>query len=168
MKSIQTATVKNIPAIQSIAQRTWPVTFKNILSPDQIAYMLDLMYGTETLVGLIESTQNVFLLALDDKEIPIGFAAYEINHKGSRCTKIHKLYVLPSAQGLGIGNLLCSEIGQRARQASEERIKLNVNKYNHKAISFYEKAGFQTVAEETIPIGQGYLMEDFVMEKPIS
>ena len=44
-----------------------------------------------------------------------------------------------------------------------ETINLNVNRFN-KAVDFYKNKGFQIVKEETIDIGKGYLMEDFVME----
>jgi ribosomal protein S18 acetylase RimI-like enzyme len=49
--------------------------------------------------------------------------------------------------------------------AIEEAMKtiiLNVNRFNP-AVSFYEKYGFRTVKEEVIDIGQGFVMDDFVM-----
>ncbi|MCC5936316.1 MAG: GNAT family N-acetyltransferase [Lunatimonas sp.] len=167
MQRIRTATLADIPSIQSIAHRTWPVTFDKILSPDQITYMLEMMYGRETLAELIKAKQTIFLLGLDETQTPVGFAAYECRCKGKKNTKINKLYVLPSAQGLGVGRALCSEISLRALVAGDESLTLNVNKFNQPAMAFYQKAGFQVVAEETIPIGKGYLMEDFVMEKPL-
>jgi ribosomal protein S18 acetylase RimI-like enzyme len=42
-------------------------------------------------------------------------------------------------------------------------IFLNVNK-NNEARFFYEKLGFSLVKEEVIAIGQGYVMDDYVME----
>jgi ribosomal protein S18 acetylase RimI-like enzyme len=39
---------------------------------------------------------------------------------------------------------------------------LNVNRFNP-AVSFYEKYGFRTVKEEVIDIGNGFVMDDFVM-----
>lgn len=41
---------------------------------------------------------------------------------------------------------------------------LNVNRYN-KAKGFYERLGFNVIGEENIPIGNGYFMNDYVMEK---
>ncbi|WP_209330393.1 GNAT family N-acetyltransferase [Lunatimonas salinarum] len=165
MEKVRIATPGDIPMIQAIAQTTWPVAFKDILSQNQIDYMLARMYGSDVLSELIGTKQNIFLLALDAMLQPVGFAAYELNYRGGKQTKIHKLYVLPSAQGLGSGTELCAEVGRQAMKVGNDKLTLNVNKYNHTAISFYEKAGFQTVKEETIPIGEGYLMEDFVMEK---
>ena len=40
--------------------------------------------------------------------------------------------------------------------------------YSRDSIRFYEKLGFSVVGEEDIDIGQGYFMNDFVMEKKLS
>jgi hypothetical protein len=44
-------------------------------------------------------------------------------------------------------------------------MRLNVNKYNQRAIAVYQKKGFVQVAAEVVPIGGGYVMDDYVMEK---
>jgi hypothetical protein len=41
-----------------------------------------------------------------------------------------------------------------------------VNRFNT-ALGFYKRIGFSIVTEENIDIGQGYWMEDYVMEMPI-
>ena len=46
------------------------------------------------------------------------------------------------------------------------RLHLNVNKFND-AVQFYERAGFVTIKEEDIDIGQGYFMNDYVMVKDL-
>jgi ribosomal protein S18 acetylase RimI-like enzyme len=40
---------------------------------------------------------------------------------------------------------------------------VNVNRHN-KALHFYEKYGFKIIREEDIDIGEGYFMNDYVME----
>lgn len=45
-------------------------------------------------------------------------------------------------------------------------LELNVNRQN-KARIFYEKFGFVIVEEKDIPIGNGYFMNDYVMQKVI-
>ena len=46
-------------------------------------------------------------------------------------------------------------------------LQLNVNR-NNKAKEFYERQGFAVIKEEDIDIGNGYLMNDYVMEKVLS
>jgi ribosomal protein S18 acetylase RimI-like enzyme len=42
-------------------------------------------------------------------------------------------------------------------------LELNVNKYNP-ALGFYKKLGFSVISEEVIEIGEGYVMDDYIME----
>ena len=46
-------------------------------------------------------------------------------------------------------------------------LELNVNKYNS-AIAFYKKKNFRIIKEELIDIGEGYVMDDYVMRKALS
>jgi diamine N-acetyltransferase len=161
---IKLASKKEIPIIQQIAQKTWPPTFKGILSRDQIEYMLDLMYGTESLEEQMTNKNHCFILATENNKA-LGFSSFEINNQGNK-TKIHKLYVLPNAQGKGCGKLLLKAIVSEALNKGNEAILLNVNKYNE-AVNFYKKLDFEIVKEEVIPIGKGYVMDDYVMEKKL-
>jgi catechol 2,3-dioxygenase-like lactoylglutathione lyase family enzyme len=43
------------------------------------------------------------------------------------------------------------------------RIILNVNKYN-RAKEFYQKLGFSVYSEGIFDIGEGYVMDDYLME----
>ena len=72
--------------------------------------------------------------------------------------------ILPASQGKGVGAALINSIGEIAIENKNESLLLNVNRYN-KAVGFYEKVGFKVVGNEDIDIGDGFLMEDFIMEK---
>jgi ribosomal protein S18 acetylase RimI-like enzyme len=106
-----------------------------------------------------------FLLAQEAAQC-LGYLSYETNYRGLPKTKIHKVYILPQAQGLGIGQLLFERVYELAAAHHNPTVTLNVNR-NNRAIRFYEKQGFVKIAEENIDIGQGFLMEDAVMEKKI-
>jgi ribosomal protein S18 acetylase RimI-like enzyme len=71
--------------------------------------------------------------------------------------------VLPELQGAGLGRYFFEWVKTKAIDNKQKKIFLNVNK-NNKARFFYEKLGFSQVKEEVIAIGQGYVMDDYVME----
>jgi len=71
--------------------------------------------------------------------------------------------LLPETQGKGFGKFMINEIVKIAKSNNQKGIYLNVNKYNT-AKFFYEKVGFTIVKEEVIDIGNGYVMDDYVME----
>jgi diamine N-acetyltransferase len=153
---------EELPKVQSIAHRTWPSTFANILSPEQIEYMLNWMYSIEMLESQFEKG-HTFLLAEEDGK-KLGFAGFELNHAEGPKAKLHKIYLLPEAQGKGAGKALILEVANRARNAGQKSLLLNVNKYNQKAIDFYGRIGFTEIYKEVIDIGNGYVMDDVVME----
>lgn len=167
MISITEATEADLPIIQSIAHRTWPNTFAEILSPTQMGYMLEMMYSLDALRAQVNN-HHIFLLAKDGvRNEYLGYISYELNYKGQPLTKIHKIYLLPASQGKGVGRLLIDCVMDRAIRQHNNRLGLNVNR-NNKAIQFYERMGFAVVGQENIDIGDGFVMEDFVMEKSLN
>lgn len=167
MIAITEATEHDLPIIRDIACQTWPTTFGEILSPSQISYMLDMMYSLDALKTQIKDKNHVFLLAQDaGNKKYLGYISYEFDYEGQSRTKIHKIYLLPASQGKGVGRLLINNVAKLGIEHKNVNLALNVNRFN-KAIQFYERMGFTNVGNETIDIGDGFLMEDFVMEKPI-
>jgi GNAT superfamily N-acetyltransferase len=167
MITVTAATEHDLSIIREIAYQTWPSTFGEILSTAQIGYMLDMMYSMDALNTQVNEKNHVFLLAQEsDSKIYLGFTSYEFDYKGQSKTKIHKIYLLPASQGKGVGRLLIDQVAELASAHGNDTLSLNVNKYN-KAVQFYERMGFSTVDTETIDIGNGFIMDDYVMEKPM-
>ncbi|UJP63935.1 GNAT family N-acetyltransferase [Mongoliitalea daihaiensis] len=164
MIEIRKASISDIPFIKSIAEETWPITFGNILNESQIRYMLDWMYSTETLQQQIETENHQFLVAQTRAgDSVLGFAGIQHGIE-NELTKIHKLYIRPKAQGMGVGRRMMDQITELAHEQGDYGIFLNVNKYNTQAIDFYQYLGFIKVSEEVIDIGNGYVMDDYVMQ----
>lgn len=101
MKLIE-ADLSAIPAIRKIADEVWPKTFGNILSSRQISYMMDMMYSTDALEHQMKEQGHRYILAMDGEE-PVGYISYETGYRGRSWTKIHKIYVLSTMQGHGVG-----------------------------------------------------------------
>jgi diamine N-acetyltransferase len=160
------ASLAEVRAIQQVAYQTWPDTFKEILTPAQIDYMLNWMYNTESLSASIQHPHQAFWLYQENGET-LGFAGIEHHFDGKNATKLHKIYVLPQAQGKQIGKQLLEKVISEARNAGSTALLLNVNRYNN-ATAFYERQGFIITNEVNIDIGNGYLMEDYEMELSIT
>jgi ribosomal protein S18 acetylase RimI-like enzyme len=161
---ISVATKNQLPLVQELAQKIWPNTYREILSVEQLRYMLDKFYSLESLKLQLHSN-HVFLL-IQEKNTFLGFLDYELDYEKSGKTKIHKIYVLPETQGQGIGKLFVIYVEEIAKKANQHGILLNVNRFN-KAVGFYENLGFNKTQTLDIQIGNGYLMEDYVMEKEL-
>lgn len=158
-------TDENFTSIREIAKEVWPIAYGTILSREQLDYMMEMMYSVTSLQQQANEKGNHFILATKN-EIPVGFAAYEFNYNKKPKTKIHKIYILPNHQAKGIGKQLMDFIINKAKERHQKALILNVNKKNI-AIRFYERIGFTISFEEVIDIGNGYVMDDYVMEKSI-
>jgi ribosomal protein S18 acetylase RimI-like enzyme len=96
--------------------------------------------------------------------LPVGFASYsEVNPS---IYKLHKIYILPNQQGFGIGKQVIDYIIDDIQQRGATALQLNVNR-NNPAKNFYEKIGFEVVRSEDGDIGNGYFMNDYIMEKKL-
>ncbi|MCC8188647.1 MAG: GNAT family N-acetyltransferase [Bacteroides sp.] len=165
MKLIE-ADLSAIPAIRKIADEVWPRTFGNILSSRQISYMMEMMYSTDALERQMKEQGHRYILALDGEE-PVGYISYETGYRGQSWTKIHKIYVLTTMQGRGVGRLLMEKVADIACTHGDDQLSLNVNRHNP-AIDFYRRMGFEIIDQEDIDIGGGFLMEDYVMNCPVT
>lgn len=165
MISISEAGLGDIKTIQEITNITWPITYGEILSQTQLDYMLGLFYSHEALAKQIENKEQLFYLILDSEAV-IGFIGIEHQYKNEAITKIHKIYLLPETQGKGYGKKVFDFIEELALENNSKQLLLNVNRFNT-ALNFYKKLGFEIKETVDIEIGNGYLMEDYVMGKTL-
>ncbi len=156
MIEIKLASKADLPLIQQLAYTIWSVAYKDILSKDQLAYMLDKMHSIETLTRLINDGHQ-FIIPYDDG-VAKGYACYKIHPDKIR---IEKLYVLPEQHSKGIGSLMMDYIIKKVKN-DVNLIELNVNRQN-RAVDFYKRLGFKITREVDIPIGEEYFMNDYVM-----
>lgn len=151
----------DVDVIRELAEKTWPLAYGKIISPEQLRYMLDMFYKPEALAAQMDQG-HIFLLAEINNE-PVGFASFSSTPEDN-VYKLHKLYVLPSTQGKGVGKLLIDFVSHEARKAGAEILRLGVNKYNP-AVQFYERMGFSKYKDEVTDIGHGFIMDDYILEK---
>jgi len=93
--------------------------------------------------GIETSGENRAIFVVKDEDKVVGFVAPGIMD-GQR--RIGAIYVLPEAQGKGLGRkLLDKAIDWHGR---DEDIYLHVASYNENAIGFYEKNGFEKTGRD--------------------
>jgi GNAT superfamily N-acetyltransferase len=159
---IRPATFTDIPFIRDIAYKTWPSAYEDLLGKQQVEYMLNRFYSVDSLEDQIKN-QHYFFLALKNY-VPIGFTSFSEVYHG--VYKLQKLYVLPNEQKTGVGQELLGTIETIARSRGAAKLQLNVNRKNV-AKSFYVRNGFTIIDKADIDIGNGYYMNDYIMEKQL-
>lgn len=160
--TIRKAYPADIPLIRDMAYQIWPQTYGSILSQEQLDYMLNLLYSEKVLHEQIEGNIE-FIIAYDGVH-PVGFASFGLVEP--TIYKLHKIYVLTSQQGKGTGRFIIEQLIKAMKAKGATALQLNVNRQNN-AKNFYEKLGFVVMKEEDVDIGNGYYMNDYVMEKEL-
>jgi len=160
--TIRKASSADIPLIREMAYKIWPSTYGGILSKDQLDYMLELIYSEKALKEQMEQNHE-FILVYDNNDA-VGFASFSLIEP--QVCKLHKIYVLSSQQGKGTGRIIIDHLINAMKDKGATALQLNVNRFNNAKL-FYEKLGFAIIREEDIDIGNGYFMNDYVMEKKL-
>ena len=150
--------------LEKLARAIWPSTYSDIISAAQIEFMLSWMYAEETLQSQFDEGHEFYILSAQNSDL--GFLALEwitsnTNNK-QHILKINKLYILSQQQNKGFGKALIQKAIQRASETNVSEIILQVNKAN-KAKDFYIHLGFQIKEEAIFDIGNGFVMDDYIM-----
>lgn len=162
MIQIFAAGIEHIDTIRQLAASIWPIAYKEILSSDQLNYMLNEFYNSKAIEEQMLTKGHQFFIVQNQNNEALGFAS--VSKENSSVFKLQKLYVLTQYQGQHLGRKLLGRVNDFCIENGGKCLILNVNRYN-KAIDFYQKHGFKIVSEVDIPIGNNYFMNDFVMER---
>jgi len=160
---LRKATEQDIPLIQELARRSWENAYADILSGEQMEYMLDTMYSDDEILSHLQQSNYHYYMILDEvNDLYDGFIGYENSYeKGT--TKLHRIYLVPESKGKGLGKKALTFLTEKVSESGDRRIILNVNKYNS-AKAFYESQGYTVYGEGVFDIGNGFVMDDYLME----
>lgn len=161
---LRKANAEDISIISELAEQIWPQTYSSYISEDQLRFMLDKMYNEEELLRQLASGHDFLIASEEGKDV--GFAGFSIFDPNIKAFKLNKLYVLPEMHGKGVGKILIDEVVNLAVRDGGKTLQLNVNR-NNNAKDFYLKAGFIIKETVDLDIGNGFFMNDYIMELPI-
>ncbi len=148
-------------AIANLAGEIWREHYTPLIGTEQVEYMLAKYQSPEQIAADIKANGYVYFTAEDNGKL-IGYSACQPREDH---LFLSKLYVHKDYRGKGISrNFLDEAITLRKQEYDLERIRLTVNKHNSGAIAVYQKWGFRTVESVRTDIGEGFVMDDYIME----
>jgi ribosomal protein S18 acetylase RimI-like enzyme len=158
----------DVAQVAELARAIWNRHYRSIITQAQIDYMLDQRYNAVRLTSELSMSEVFWELALADGRI-VGFSSsIDLALKdadGVNELKIDKLYVDVALHRQGLGGALIERAAARARAVGRDALVLAVNKNNEKAIAAYRKHGFSVRESVRVDIGQGFVMDDFIMQR---
>lgn len=162
---IEPVTEADVAALAALAREIWYAHYPAIIGTAQIEYMLGQRYDAGVVRAELRRGDWWWDKLMVDGAMA-GFASYFLSPEPGEM-KLDKLYVLPRHQRRGYGGLMIARACEVARARGCGRLALAVNKNNHSAIDAYRKHGFRVADAVVRDIGGGFVMDDYVMVKPV-
>ena len=144
-----------------LAHKIWNQHYVTIIGQDQVDYMLGKFQNIEAISNQIKNGYEYFVIF--NQNIPSGYLALVPNPNDKKLM-ISKIYVDSDFRGLGLGSKLMEFTLETAREGTFECVWLTVNKNNIKTIEWYKSKGFIIKQKIEMDIGNGFIMDDYLME----
>lgn len=164
------ASVLDIQSIQDMAEIAFRHTYKDLITPEQMDYMMEWMYSEHSITSQMDKGHEYHIASIDGKDVAyVSFRVDSPNDKGRILFHLEKIYVLPDYQGTGLGKMLLEYAESKMKQYAFPQscsYELNVNRGN-KAVGFYQKQGLYIDRTGDFPIGKGFFMNDYIMRKDL-
>ena len=163
--SIESLTAGDVGPLYALAREIWYAHYPAIISVAQIEYMLEERYNAGVVLAELQRDGMWWDKLLIAGEMA-GFASYFLSGNAGEM-KLDKLYVHPRLQRRGYGGMMIDRACEVARSRGCSRLVLAVNKNNRSAIAAYLKHGFSVGEAVVKDIGGGFVMDDYIMVKPV-
>ncbi len=154
--------VSDYSIIEKLANTIWREYYISILGLMQVEYMLT-KYQTESAIATqVDNGFEYFIINYKNKDV-----GYLSVIKENDTLFLSKIYILKNYRGRKIGKTAMQFIYDKAKNMNCNKVVLTVNKHNSNTISAYEKLGFKNIGSIVKDIGNGFVMDDYKMEKSI-
>ena len=163
MKSMikEVVSSEDIKTTANLAYKIWTKHYVPIIGQDQVNYMLENLQSEKAISEQLKSGYLYYLIYQED--VPVGYLGLRPNYPNGKLM-ISKIYIDSTARGLGYGYKLLDFVKQLCLERKIERIWLTVNRHNIDSINWYKKKGFVVDGEKQIDIGNGFIMDDYILE----
>lgn len=167
MFTITKISTESIPLIERLSSEIWHQVYSSLISTEQINFMLNMMYSRSSLEKQILELEHQFIIISTDEEA-VGYASYSLKSAAEPTIfRLNKLYLQPDNHGKGMGKAMIQFIINETIPLGAKFLELNVNKANP-TVTFYKKFGFTITEETVLQIGEGFVMDDYIMTLKIT
>ena len=162
--------VTDLPELLNMAQKAFVQAFtaknkpENVKAYSQEAFTMDQFqseYQTQgsTFFKLVSGTQIIGYTK-------VNLTPAQTDLHDPESLEVARLYLLDEFIGLGLGKMLLEQAIDFAKQNQKKYIWLGVWEHNSRAISFYERNGFEKFSSHPFPFGDE-VQTDWLMRKLI-
>lgn len=159
----QVNTAEETAEVARLAGEIWREYYVSIITMEQIDYMIEKFQSVQAITEQIFNQGYEYYIIRSD-----GSAAGYISARPAEGKLfLSKFYISKEYRGRSYASQALAFLEKLCKDRGLSHIWLTVNRHNESSIAVYEKKGFRTVREQIADIGNGFVMDDFIMEKEI-
>ncbi len=158
------ASEQDVVEVSRLAYEIWPEHYRPIIGQAQVDYMLEKFQSADAIAAQLREGYEYFLAL--DRGMSAGYLAILPNVNESKLL-LSKIYVLKQLRGRGLGKDMLEFVETVCRERGIRTLWLTVNKNNKASIDWYQRMGFVSIGATVQDIGEGFVMDDFIMEKNV-
>ena len=159
LQRIKVVEDSDIEILSKLADEIYHEHYITIITKEQIDYMVDLFLSPSALKQSIEEEGYDYFMYRDGDEF-VAFFGIEPEVDDAF---LSKLYVRKDCRGKGVGAVMIRDIEEYCKEKGLSSVWLTCNKYNSGSLAFYDRMGFKVEREQCADIGNGYVMDDYVL-----
>lgn len=149
----------DVRRLAKVAREVWREANVAFCTPEQVEYMIEKFQSFEAITGQLMQGYRYFLI--EDGDEILGY--FGVQNQGERLF-LSKFYIMKQNRGRGLFSIGLQRMIDICKEDGLESIYLTVNRNNTHAYEVYLAKGFKVIAEEDNPIGEGFEMNDYIME----
>jgi len=154
-------TDEELREVAGLAAEIWHECFPGMISGDQINYMVEKFQSYRAMTEQISKQGYSYFAVRENGEL-CGYIG--IKPEDDERFFLSKLYLRADKRGRGIASVMLKRVFEEARKSGKSSVYLTVNKHNDHAVDVYKKTGFIISDQAVADIGNGFVMDDYIME----
>jgi GNAT superfamily N-acetyltransferase len=153
-----------VAEVVRLAAEIWREHYEPIIGRRQVDYMLAKFQSQDAVIEQLGQAYEYYLVVRRGQNA--GYLAVVPNHH-EHTLFLSKLYVSKPERGNGLGRECLQFVEDLCRGRGLKLIWLTVNRNNVDSVQWYGRRGFKNAGPTLQDIGEGFVMDDFRMEKEI-
>lgn len=145
--------------IAKLAEIIWNQHFVPIIGKSQVDYMVDKFQSYPAIKSQIENDGYEYYQIYSGHTL----AGYTGVHQEEDALFLSKLYIKKDFRGQHLATNTLNFLIDLCRERGLKKIWLTCNKHNDNTLAVYQHLGFRITDEQVADIGNGFVMDDYIL-----
>ncbi|MCF2555505.1 GNAT family N-acetyltransferase [Faecalicatena contorta] len=155
----QAKTDSEIQDIAILANEIWHQHFIPIIGEAQVEYMVEKFQSYPAIKSQIKNDGYEYYQIFSGHTM----AGYTGIHQENNALFLSKLYIKKDFRGQHLATKALDFLIQLCKERGLGKIWLTCNKYNSNTLTVYDHLGFVITDEQVADIGNGFVMDDYIL-----